>query len=89
MPLIAHRKAAAESLAAIRAAPLTLDGIAVTAPEPGGGVIRILDIPALQTAPGEAVGIAGPSGAGKTTLLHVIAGLLLPSAGVVRWETIS
>jgi hypothetical protein len=59
MPLIAHREAAAESLAAIRAAPLTLEGIAVTVPEPGGGVIRILDIPALQIAPGEAVGIAG------------------------------
>ncbi len=33
---------------------------------------------------GESVAIAGPSGAGKSTLLRVIAGLRVPSAGVVR-----
>lgn len=64
--------------------PLTLDGITVTVPEPGGG-LRILDIPALHIPPGQSIGIAGPSGAGKTTLLHLIAGLLPPSTGVVRW----
>ena len=70
----------------MRAAPLTLDGVTVTVPEPGGTRITILDIPALHISPGESVGIAGPSGAGKTSLLHVIAGLLLPSTGTVRWE---
>lgn len=69
----------------VRAAPLTLEGIAVTVPEPGGGGMRILDVPALHIPPGQRLGIAGPSGAGKTTLLHVIAGLLLPSAGTVQW----
>jgi ABC-2 type transport system ATP-binding protein len=29
-------------------------------------------------------GLLGPNGAGKTTLLHLLAGLLAPSAGVVR-----
>ena len=47
--------------------------------------MHILDVPALQVPPGQRLGITGPSGAGKTTLLHVIAGLLLPSAGAVRW----
>jgi putative ABC transport system ATP-binding protein len=70
-----------------RAEPLTLDGVAVTVPEPGGGELRILDIPALRIPPGQSVGIAGPSGAGKTTLLHLIAGLLLPSTGSVQWGT--
>jgi putative ABC transport system ATP-binding protein len=68
------------------AAPLTLDGVTVTVLEPGGTPMPILDIPALRIAPGEAVGIAGPSGAGKTTLLHVIAGLLMPSTGAVTWD---
>src|SRR5436305_7909549 len=37
----------------------------------------------LEVAAGEIVCVLGPSGAGKTTLLRVIAGLQLPSAGVV------
>lgn len=68
-----------------RAAPLTLDGITVTVPESGGGAMRILDIPSLHILAGQSIGLAGPSGAGKTTLLHLIAGLLLPSTGVVAW----
>ena len=72
-------------LEATPAAPLTLEGVTVTVSEPGGASMPILDIPSLRIAPGETVGIAGPSGAGKTTLLHVIAGLLLPSTGTVRW----
>ena len=35
-------------------------------------------------APGEFVGIAGPSGAGKTTLVDMIVGLLAPHTGEVR-----
>ena len=31
-------------------------------------------------------GLVGPNGAGKSTLLKTIAALLIPRAGVIRWE---
>jgi ABC-type lipoprotein export system ATPase subunit len=38
----------------------------------------------LDVDPGELLCVLGPSGAGKSTLLRVIAGLQIPSAGMVR-----
>ena len=38
----------------------------------------------LELSRGEVLGVLGPSGAGKSTLLRVVAGIQLPSAGVVR-----
>jgi ABC-type branched-subunit amino acid transport system ATPase component len=35
---------------------------------------------------GEILGIIGPNGSGKTTLLSMMAGLLPPSSGAVRWR---
>jgi ABC-2 type transport system ATP-binding protein len=35
---------------------------------------------------GQTVGLAGPDGAGKTTLIRLIAGLLLPSQGIITVE---
>ena len=49
---------------------------------------RILAVDHLEVGRGELVGIRGPSGAGKTTLLYVMAGLLRPARGRVRWDGI-
>jgi putative ABC transport system ATP-binding protein len=65
--------------------PLILDGVTVMVTEAAAGATRILEIAQLAIAPGERVGIAGPSGAGKTTLLQVLAGLVAPTTGAVRW----
>ena len=40
----------------------------------------------LAVRSNEVVGLLGPSGSGKSTLLRVIAGLLPPDAGRVRWN---
>lgn len=37
----------------------------------------------FEVAEGEFVSVIGPSGGGKTTLLNLLAGLLLPTAGVI------
>jgi ABC-type polysaccharide/polyol phosphate transport system ATPase subunit len=38
----------------------------------------------FRVEPGEALGIIGPNGAGKSTLLQVLAGIVMPSEGVVQ-----
>ena len=43
-----------------------------------------LAIDTLSIAAGSRTAVIGPSGSGKTTLLHLIAGILVPTAGVVR-----
>ncbi|MEO8752611.1 MAG: ABC transporter ATP-binding protein [Casimicrobiaceae bacterium] len=39
----------------------------------------------LTVQPGEFVTLLGPSGCGKTTLLNLMAGLLEPTVGTLRW----
>lgn len=50
----------------------------------GGENLQVLDIPAWSMDSGEQVAVAGPSGCGKSTLLHVLAGILVPTAGAVE-----
>ena len=53
---------------------------------PDGEDQLILDVPAFDVAEGEQVAIAGTSGSGKTTFLNIIAGLLTPTSGEVRFD---
>ena len=48
------------------------------------GSQAVLDGVDLVLNPGERLVVVGPSGAGKSTILRVLAGLLLPTAGLLR-----
>jgi putative ABC transport system ATP-binding protein len=54
---------------------------------PDGSVVPVVDLPELTLGDGEQVALIGESGSGKTTLLHLIAGILTPDEGSVRFET--
>ncbi len=50
-----------------------------------GGRVLLDDVHVTARA-GEFVAVVGPNGAGKSTLLAVLAGLLVPDAGELRWD---
>ncbi|MEZ6015407.1 MAG: ABC transporter ATP-binding protein [Planctomycetota bacterium] len=53
---------------------------------PEGDFQPVLDVPSLDLDARAQVALAGTSGSGKTTLLNVIAGLLRPDSGQVRFD---
>ncbi len=49
-----------------------------------GGLTAVSEV-SFAVAEGQVVGLIGPNGAGKTTLFNVIAGVLRPSSGSIRF----
>ena len=64
--------------------PLVLDGVTFTY---GGGDAQrpALDHVSLRLAPGQTLGLVGPTGSGKSTLLRVLLRQATPQAGQVTW----
>lgn len=63
---------------------IQVDGISAVFSNGNGG-LRALDEISFSVQPEEFVCILGPSGSGKSTLLRILAGLLPPTTGEVRF----
>lgn len=60
-----------------------LDALSVACTRSGRLVFRDVT---LSLNAGEALSLRGPNGSGKSSLLRMLAGLLTPSAGAIRWN---
>lgn len=65
---------------------IDIDGVNKTFTSASGDEFRVLDGIDLQVRSGEIVALLGRSGSGKSTLLRIIAGLIAPSSGSVRYR---
>ncbi len=63
---------------------LTADGLSKSFAR-RSGEIRAVDGVALRIKKGEVIALVGPSGCGKSTLAHLLAGVLKPDSGEIRF----
>lgn len=64
-------------------AQIEFDAVCKTFPQPGHGLLEVLDHVSLRVEPGEFLVIVGASGCGKSTLLRILAGLESQTGGTV------
>jgi NitT/TauT family transport system ATP-binding protein len=68
-------------------APLCeLEGVSQVFVLPSGQRLEVLDDVSLAIRPNEVVALLGPSGCGKSTILRILAGLIRPTRGTVRYR---
>jgi len=65
---------------------VSLDHVGKSFTKPDGGTLAVLEDITLDIRGGEFVALVGRSGCGKSTLLRIIAGLIAPSSGTVRYH---
>lgn len=65
---------------------VSAEGVAKSFPSADGGSLRVLGGVDLTIREGEIVALLGRSGSGKSTLLRVLAGLIPPTSGEVRYR---
>lgn len=65
---------------------LQAERVSMSFPSADGGVFDVLNEVSMSLRSGEIVALLGKSGSGKSTLLRLLAGLIEPSAGDVRYR---
>jgi len=68
----------------VTAPALRVRGLKKRYADPEGGTRLVVDVPRLDVAAGEVVGLVGESGSGKTTLLHLVSGVLAADEGTIE-----
>lgn len=70
--------------AAASSTALSLEGVSVSYPAPGGSRVRVITDLDLRVGESEYVVVIGANGAGKSTLLNAIAGAVSTESGQIR-----